>query len=1038
MDSTISVEANESTSDILKSVPRSVLPAADAAAKSKLPTSTDYYFYKNFKDFSRPLATIQDRITSLLAKFEGYDADEPPEDVEETFQVVSELVDTQLDLADASLEAHERPTAEPTAQKRSSTLTSGLRQGKIPEHVASCPRPQEKFDPPPDNSNNAFQLPPPVGGDKEWLLTSTSRAHCAIEQHAKRMGLVGVHPLAAQLTALSYSEDQLAAPETPQLPRELESTPLTWVDTPLLLDKLAATLRDEAEIAVDLESHHYRSFQGFTCLMQISTRQEDFLVDVIALRAELRDALGATFQNPAVTKVMHGADSDVVWLQRDFGIYVVNMFDTGQAARALEYPYCGLAFVLQHLCAVKTDKRYQLADWRVRPLSEEMMHYARTDTHHLLYIYDRMRDLLGERAKEGKPGIQVVLNRSRDICMRTYEKELLTETSYLDFYKKCDVKLTEEQLAVLAGLFSWRDKTSRRLDESTGYVMSKAVMLRLVERSPLPCAVSEVAALCRGAAPIVELCVHEVIEAIRQSREQHALAVPLPAAPPCPSVHTRLSSEELQTAQEGSTKDAQSKALASAAPSAPEASPPASAGEGDGAGSGEVKPAALGADVEPGRRKRRAVMMGQAQVAGGSVMSTLMEGSSAVVGAPSTATPVQTTSGSQIPQMPVPAVEPAMAADTPAAAGGTKRRRVMMMNTKAAGGSVLGTMVGTAAAEGTGGGVYQAVAGEPCAVEEEGQGGDTAMGALAEPVDAHMDGVLDASKCNVLAAAPESAPLPITTAVDPVDPMDGSDIEEALARAAAQRILGDIQLPHDLRPAQITEESKERCSLAKSASVDAAQSAQPPAAPPVKRANKEEMFGEFVSLRGQSETSKRLEASAPQRESLEPSGRGEQAVSLAVAYKMPNSKKRKKSAAQAEIDPSDGGTVATATGHPLDLKQKGNAKGRGGVSTPTSPAPGREASTESFDYVAAREAAPFGSGFGIFSGAGKDAKRKGGKGGKGGKDSRQNAKGKGKGWYDPEALNMPEAHHLEDSGIKPGKRSGVRMLPFLSPLMYAL
>lgn len=29
-------------------------------------------------------------------------------------------------------------------------------------------------------------------------------------------------------------------------------------------------------------------------------------------------------------QVMHGADRDIEWLQRDFGIYVCNMFDTGQ------------------------------------------------------------------------------------------------------------------------------------------------------------------------------------------------------------------------------------------------------------------------------------------------------------------------------------------------------------------------------------------------------------------------------------------------------------------------------------------------------------------------------------------------------------------------------------------------------------------------------------------------------------------------------------------------------------------------------------
>jgi len=40
---------------------------------------------------------------------------------------------------------------------------------------------------------------------------------------------------------------------------------------------------------------------------------------------------------------------------------------------------------------VQTDKRYQLADWRIRPLPEEMLLYARMDTHYLLYMYDLLK-----------------------------------------------------------------------------------------------------------------------------------------------------------------------------------------------------------------------------------------------------------------------------------------------------------------------------------------------------------------------------------------------------------------------------------------------------------------------------------------------------------------------------------------------------------------------------------------------------------------------------------------------------------------------
>jgi ribonuclease D len=90
-------------------------------------------------------------------------------------------------------------------------------------------------------------------------------------------------------------------------------------------------------------------------------------------------------------QVLHGADRDVTWLQRDFRIYIVNLFDTGQAARVLEFPSFGLAYLMNHYCGVKLDKRFQLADWRLRPLSDEMLNYARMDTHNLLYVRDRLR-----------------------------------------------------------------------------------------------------------------------------------------------------------------------------------------------------------------------------------------------------------------------------------------------------------------------------------------------------------------------------------------------------------------------------------------------------------------------------------------------------------------------------------------------------------------------------------------------------------------------------------------------------------------------
>jgi exosome complex exonuclease RRP6 len=68
-----------------------------------------------------------------------------------------------------------------------------------------------------------------------------------------------------------------------------------------------------------------------------------------------------------------------------------------QASRILETARHSLAFLLHHYCAVDTNKKYQMADWRMRPLPEELLAYARTDTHFLLFIKAKMKNQLIEK-----------------------------------------------------------------------------------------------------------------------------------------------------------------------------------------------------------------------------------------------------------------------------------------------------------------------------------------------------------------------------------------------------------------------------------------------------------------------------------------------------------------------------------------------------------------------------------------------------------------------------------------------------------------
>jgi exosome complex exonuclease RRP6 len=229
---------------------------------------------------------------------------------------------------------------------------------KVPFHDPSIPRPQDVYKIIVDNYKPFEHV---------WLERSED-------------GSRPVHPL--EKLPVEQFVDRNVAESEPVKPADLEDTPFTLVEDHKGLMELAKKLKSVTEFAVDLEHNQYRSFQGLTCLMQISTRTEDFIVDTLKLRIYIGLYLQEPFKDPTKRKVMHGADRDIMWLQRDFHIYVCNLFDTGQASRVLQMERNSLEHLLLHFCGVTAKKEYQNADWRSRPLPEEMIKYCAYKLYH--------------------------------------------------------------------------------------------------------------------------------------------------------------------------------------------------------------------------------------------------------------------------------------------------------------------------------------------------------------------------------------------------------------------------------------------------------------------------------------------------------------------------------------------------------------------------------------------------------------------------------------------------------------------------------
>uniref|UniRef100_A0A8C5QXY1 Exosome complex component 10 n=1 Tax=Leptobrachium leishanense TaxID=445787 RepID=A0A8C5QXY1_9ANUR len=388
-------------------------------------------------------------------------------------------------------------------------------------HAKNIQRPQMKFKERLDNSNTPFIPKIFVKPNAQRPLPDILKNRLDREQRPEDLDQrlkqteedMFAHPYKYELDHFVPAETLLEEVK-PFLP--LQDVPCHFVTTLDQLVELNEKLLRCSEIAVDLEHHSYRSFLGLTCLMQISTRTEDFIVDVLELRSDMY-ILNESFTDPAIIKVFHGADSDIEWLQKDFGLYVVNMFDTHQASRILNLGRNSLDHLLRLYCSVESDKRFQLADWRIRPLPEEMIQYARADTHYLLYIYDKMRTELLNSANGQQILLQLVWQRSRDLCLKKFSKPIFTDESYLELYQKQKRHLNTQQLAAFRLLFAWRDKMARQEDESTGYVLPNHMLLKISEE--LPKELQGIIACCNPVPPLVRQQINELSLLVQQGRE---------------------------------------------------------------------------------------------------------------------------------------------------------------------------------------------------------------------------------------------------------------------------------------------------------------------------------------------------------------------------------------------------------------------------------------------------------------------------------------------------------------------------------------
>jgi ribonuclease D len=263
--------------------------------------------------------------------------------------------------------------------------------------------------------------------------------------------------------------------------RRLHLSPPTLVADEAALAELTARLRDEPVVAFDTESNSFHVYKERICLLQVSSRTQDWIVDPIAVHP---GPLGALLCDGRVT-VLHGADYDVRCLRREWGWRLPSLFDTMAAARRLGRTGLGLSALVEAQFGVRLAKSNQRADWGRRPLTAELLTYAALDTHYLLPIHDALAAELAAK------GAAEEARKEFDRIAAAEPREKVFDPEGWRRMKGAR-ELDPPGRQVLRALWIAREERARADDRPPFKVLGEQAMLELARRRPGADAISAI------------------------------------------------------------------------------------------------------------------------------------------------------------------------------------------------------------------------------------------------------------------------------------------------------------------------------------------------------------------------------------------------------------------------------------------------------------------------------------------------------------------------------------------------------------------
>lgn len=242
------------------------------------------------------------------------------------------------------------------------------------------------------------------------------------------------------------------------------------------LAELVDQLANVPLIALDTESNSLHAYRERVCLIQLSTRDHDYIIDPFAITTIA--PLGRLLANPHIEKVFHAAEYDIGCLKRDFGFHIHNLFDTMWAARVTGHTAFGLGALLDHYFGVTIDKSHQRDNWGLRPLPADSLRYAQMDTHYL----PALRDILHQQLRDTQR-LDEALEIFHDV---TLVEQLPPKSPDPEGFWDLGLPnaLTRKQMSILRELYILRETIAQEKDCPPTKILSNKTLIELATTAP--------------------------------------------------------------------------------------------------------------------------------------------------------------------------------------------------------------------------------------------------------------------------------------------------------------------------------------------------------------------------------------------------------------------------------------------------------------------------------------------------------------------------------------------------------------------------